>query len=463
MAATAMTVRALVATATGVALALPVTAANAAPSDKWSTITTFAIAEDNRPSLAPSGTGVSVVWSRAEQSPASLVRRIYSSTGTGSTPRTILAPTAGWETLAPDPVALGPNVAFSGVRGTPSSGQYWPGAALLVGPTGGFLGTLSASETAYSGDLAAATVGGVPVTVFSDATSIDTSPLSLHVGTTSGQDIPVAAGTGCCALRPAVVAGPAGTAWVAWFSTQNGAQTGWVARQVLGLPSGPTPWVPFAAPGGAGAGADLPTQRAALAARSGGDAWLAYPVSGSNGRKIRVWQVGTSTYRDIRTGAPAEQVSLAADSAGRLWLAYVRPGKKDVSVVRSDSAVSTFSEPDTRSIPGGEAFSTTLDATSGRRADLVINTGEELRLAQFLPRLSAAARVIGRSGRTARIKVAVRDGKSPVRGAVVTAGSARAKTGASGRVRVQVTQRGKVRIDVTKKNYLPIRLRLPLR
>ena len=71
--------------------------------------------------------------------------------------------------------------------------------------------------------------------------------------------------------------------------------------------------------------------------------------------------------------------------------------------------------------------------------------------------------MIGRSGRTARIKVAVRDGKSPVRGAVVTAGSARAKTGASGRVRVQVTQRGKVRIDVTKKNYLPARLRLPLR
>ena len=462
MAATAMTVRALVATATGVALALPVTAANAAPSDKWSTITTFAIAEDNRPSLTPSGSGVAVVWTRAERSPASLMRRTYSSTGTAGATQTILAPSAGWETLAPDPVALGSNVAISGVRTAPGTPQDWPGAALLVGPTGGFLGQLSASETAYSGDLAAATVGGVPVTVFGDVTSIDTSPLSLHVGTSPGQDVPVAPVLGCCAHRPAVVAGPAGSAWVAWYSTQAGTPDGWVARQVLGLPSEPTPWISFPAPGGTGS-AGLPTQRAALAARAGGDAWLAYPLHSSGSRKIRVWQVGTSTYRDIRTGAPAEQVSLAADSAGRLWLAYVRPGKKDVSVVRSDSAVSTFSEPDTRSIPGGEAFSTALDATSGRRADLVINTGEELRLAQFLPRLSAAARVIGRSGRTARIKVAVRDGKSPVRGAVVTAGSARAKTGASGRVRVQVTQRGKVRIDVTKKNYLPARLRLPLR
>jgi hypothetical protein len=346
----------------------------------------------------------------------------------------------------------------------PGSGQFWSGAALLVGPTGGFLGTLSASETAYSGDLAAAMVGGVPVTVFGDATSIDSSPLSLHVGTTPGQDTPLAANTGCCALRPAVVAGSRGTAWVAWYSTQSGSTQGWVAQQVLGLPSNPTSWASVPAPGGApGPKAELPTQRAALAARSIGDAWLAYPLERSGSRTIRVWQVGTSTYRDVRAGAPAEQVSLAADTTGRLWLAYVRPGKKDVSVVSSDTAVRAFSEPDTRTIPRGEAFSTTLDATSGKRAWLVVNTGEELRLAQFLPRLSAAARVIGRSGRTARIKVAVRDGKSPVRGAVVIAGNTRAKTDASGRVRVQVAQRGKVRIAVTKRNYQPTEVRLPLR
>lgn len=433
--------------------------AHAGGPDKWSTVDDIAITESNRPSLASTAAGVTVVWTRAEQTPATLMGRDFSPLGASGGKRTIISTAQRWDTLSPDPVALGTQVAVSGVRGTTGTPGFWPGAALLVGPTGSAMGALSAGESAFAGDLAATSVGGTPVTVFTDVSSSDRAGISMHVGTVAGQDTPLSAGGGCCSFRPGIAADTASSAWVAWYSTQPGSARGWVARRATGLPGFSALSGMYVAPGGTVAGDTVaPTQRAAIAARPGGSAWLAYPLESVGARRIRVWQLGTSTYLDIRVGTKAEQVSLSADRNGRLWVAYLRPRKKDMAVVRSDPTVSRFGQPDIRPLPRGYAISTAVEAWAGRRADVVINSGTVLRHRQFLPLLTASAKVEGVNSRQVRVRVTVREAGGPVRGATVTAAGKRAITDAAGVARLEISKRSSVRLAVTKMDYRSDRL-----
>lgn len=408
---------------------LSVPAAQAGDTAHWSTVAT-GVTNIARPGLIRTGTDLDVFWSSGGVGTASLWRRQFSQKGAAG-PTTSIA--SGWSTLASDPVPLSTGIATAGLRGNVGQSDYWPGNSFLMTTSGTIAGTLSSAQNAYgSGGQDAALASGMPIYTFTQTLG----KVLLHTGTAAGTDLTLVDG-GCCTYDPAVKVHSDGTGWVSWYSNSGSpAESGWVVRQVSGLPGSPALGATIQAPGALTGGSSVqPLQRTALAMQADGTSWLAYPVGFPTPKKVRVWQVGTGTYRDIKKVGTANQVSISAGADGRLWVAWQDGQSHKVNIVRSNKSLTQFSSPNASKAPGGASiYSTAVQAGAGTRADVVINTGNELQHRQFLPKLTGSGKVtkVTNNG-TIKLKVFVKDAGDPVGKAKVSIqGAGTKKTSAKG-------------------------------
>ncbi|MFN8125898.1 MAG: hypothetical protein U0R64_05250 [Candidatus Nanopelagicales bacterium] len=434
------------------------TPASAGGPDTWSTVDDTGIVNTIRPGLQRQGSSLRVVWTRSG-TPPTLWARTVTAAGALQPTSSIISAAQKWSTLAHDPVPLGTSTALAGIRDVP--GKRWLGYGFLASAGGSITGTLSNSDYAYEGDHDATSIDGKVVFAWSHDGAV-----KIHRGLTTGFDHTVTNG-GCCTYFPAIKRGSAAhTAWIAWWSNSNTqTERGWQVRPVSNLDKfTPTFGTRRSAPGTLTGGDSVsPSQRAALARRPGGDVWLAYPLGYPSPRTVRVWHVGTGDFRDVPTGSPINHVGLSADGSGRLWLSYARSDGR-VGVARSRPDVSRFGSANVRAVPGGTAYSTAISAQSGR-ADVVVNTGSQIRHTQFLPALSAVAKVGKKKKHATKLKVTITDAGTALSGATVAVKKVGSKTtNAKGVAAFSVPMpRKKVAITVTAPGYDGAKLKKRLR
>lgn len=186
--------------------------------------------------------------------------------------------------------------------------------------------------------------------------------IRVQVGTAGQQSTDYAAAIpGCCAYSPNIATDLAtGQVWVAWYSSASDPQDsskcycGIYAQQV-DLTSGNPIGTPVRMPGSASVfnGSEASSQmtgRVPMAARVGGDIYIAYPTgySYANTNRLRLWKIGatgpaaTSTViESVGELASLDDAALAADPDGGIWVVWSFGDA--VFAVESDPTVSFFS------------------------------------------------------------------------------------------------------------------------
>jgi hypothetical protein len=205
----------------------------------------------------------------------------------------------------------------------------------------------------------------------------------------------------------------------------------------------------------------------ALATRPGGGVWAAYVVGWPLATKIRVWKVGTSTYRDIKAPG-AKEVAITPGLSGRLWVAW--NDNNSVKAVRSNKAVSRFGAVRTAAGPSAKAYGSIYKiAINGAKGplDVVVNadvpgmTYQALYHTQMYAPLSVKlSRTSVHSSSGGSVTVTVTEAGAAVPGARVTFGGVSVRTNSHGRAVVKVKKhagKGKKVVTVSLTYYVTTR------
>lgn len=301
-------------------------------------------------------------------------------TASGAASRATMVLT-GWDALHPQP-RLVPNgsglrLIFSGLRGA-SGDPYSTGAmytATSSTGTGWTLepGSLSKSGFAYAsvGTGATAELDGTPVACWSWGGG---NTLYWHAGVDPSvpaktTDHTFNSGKCCNQLSALATDSVSGAVWIAWYSSESGANDGYFARPIL-----PTLGTKKKAPRCTVNGDSIiPWQEVALSGRSGaGGVYLAYKQGYPSITRVALWKLGTSTVLTVPDSADAIRVALTAGPDGRLWVTWC--DGPSIHVVLTDKNVSTFSAVTTISPPANTADVYGIACEGSReRLDIVIN------------------------------------------------------------------------------------------
>lgn len=417
------------------------------------------------------GSSTQVIWSQADGSRYSVRVRTLDAQARPVGPGATVV--EGWLAVSRDPKLFLQGTervaAFAGIRSSAAGDPYVgpmvsarsaDGATWALAP--GSLTMSTAAGNAQSID--AIDGGGVPFVAFGGFRPA----VVLHRGAvTGGVGDPgdfTAAAT-CCNTEVALARDP-GTAavWVAWHGTgaTDPAQAGVQVQRVWPQPAGPAQQ----APGSAAAGKSLnPGQPVALAAGTGG-VWAAYLLGYPTATTIRLWRVGTTTWRDLPAGGQATTVALSAAPGGRLWLSWLTLGDRVLHAVRTNPAVTRFGAVRRLPQPGGPAsqlWATTSEGTAGPLTLIasaqVAGAGQPTLYAlRALPGLTL--RVRPAKLRDGAVRMTVTDAGSPVRRAAVRFRGKTVRTNAAGRATVRVpasARTGQYPARASKPGYAPAR------
>jgi hypothetical protein len=203
-------------------------------------------------------------------------------------------------------------------------------------------GSLSHDNGPLTDNSATAKPGGQPVTAWSEV-----SALAYHVGVdphvpamAPDTKIPVGAHGGV--LNPTLLTSR-GVVWGAWFNSSGTATMGYWVDKIFTGASGMRK-----APGSGGKNLNngQPEQPTALAARTGGEIYLAYctPTKILTCGHVSLWRAGAS--RAIRVPGSAsgydEKVALSAAPGGYLWVLWFDFHSNVIHAVRTNAAATGF-------------------------------------------------------------------------------------------------------------------------
>ena len=420
--------------------------------------------------MARLGTQLQVVWTEAGAGGTRTIRtRLL--TADGRLASAIRPVVSGWLAMLNDPKVIGPattrRVVFGGIRST-GSDPYNSGAAVFAQSSNGINWTLRSGSLSHTtaagsdGDIAAIDARGVP---FFAKGGFGGGPI-VHRGISatmpaSEPDINTTqlggAPFGVALARDRATNGVS----VGWFSlgATDPDEAGTFVQRIWPRPNGAL----LKAPGSANGAAQAihPDGPVALAERVGGGLWLAYHVGYPTSNRIRLWRVGTSSFRTINTGQTSSHLCLTPSTNGRLWLSWRTIGDHRLHAVRTNKAVSAFGPVQHITQPGGLSSSVHLTACEGSRGplSLVVNaqtTGGQPRIyaRHILPPLSAS-RTPARLN-TGTVTVVVKDAGDAVAGARVKFRATTYTTNAQGKAFVRVSAAVPARtytINVTKTGY----------
>lgn len=403
-----------------------------------------------QPDVLRVGDKLHVIWSQTEGQTRSVLLRTLDARAKPSAPTATVV--SGWLAVIEDPKLFlnGTDLvaAFAGIHGYGAGPPVGPmvsarsadGATWNLAP-----GMLTHSTAAGSSqNIDAIDAGGEPFVAFSGFSPA----LRLHRGFITGAptdtpDFNAADGGSYYVSLARDVA--TGEVWAAWHMPNGDpSQVGTRVQRVWPQPAGPA----LLAPGSVTAAGQSsgPGQPVALAARVGGGVWVAYLPGYPTSSTIRLWRVGSSTWRDVAAGGTAGLVALTSAPSGRLWLSWVTLGDHALHAVRTNRAVTALGTVRRIIQPGGPTSQVDATVTEGSRGplDIIASTqvsgaGEPTLYAlQVLPALGIQAKPARL--RDGKVRVTVTDAGSPVARATVTFRGTKAQTNARGKVKFTVSR-----------------------
>ena len=342
----------------------------------------------DEPAVARIAGALQVIWP-GQQAPdrMSYYTAILAPNGSVQTPAREIV--SDWVDLARNPavtsVAGQQLLAFSGLQSTMPGGARTSGAEYSATSPDGVTwalspGSLSATTSAYAGYGNA--VVGLDATPVWVGNAGSTSGVDWHVGQSPSDPAPAGSDatfrlTGCCAYDAAAARDEStGDVYTAFYSNSStpGESGVWLGRI---LPTqGPFTRVAGSSTVFNGADASLePGQRVALAARSGGNVYVAVKVGYPTVRSIRLVNASTGAFVTVPRSAGASRIALAPGAGGRLWVAWVVGDRVKVAVtnaaVTSARGVSTLRAPRGSRALWSLAISH-IEASSRDRLDVVV-------------------------------------------------------------------------------------------
>jgi hypothetical protein len=466
----AMTVAVVTAALAASALAVA-PSAEAGPPGHWTRLTTTHLGNVAEPSLVRFGSKLEVVWTQDDTvDTASIRARAITLAGAAQSTHTVVS---GWSGLVDDPsvILTGGHllVAFGGAR-TLDQGEKYDGPLAYATSNDGASFALGAGALTHTKDASsdygmdAIDAAGTP---YVSVVAGSSDHVTLHRGFDTSFPASTAdqatSGTGQYAYSSAL-ARDSHTAQVfaAWYSSGTGKDGIWAQRvwpSMGGL---------VKAPGSTTSHGSLqPDQRVALAARPGGGVWAAYVVGWPMATKIRLWKVGTSTYRDIKAPG-AKEVALTPGLSGRLWVAW--NDNNSVKAVRSNKSVSRFGAVRTAAGPSAKAYGSIYKiAIAGAKGplDVVVNADVPGKNYQALYHTQMYAPLSVKLSRTSvhsasggSVTVTVTEAGAGVAGARVRFGGVSVRTNSHGRAVVKVKKhasKGKKVVTVSLTYYVTTR------
>ena len=458
-------VAALAALAAGSLAAAP--SAQAGPPGHWTRLTTTHLQNIAEPSLTRFGGKLEVVWTQHDTVDTSSIRaKAISTGGAAQTTHTVVS---GWSGLVDDPAVIATGghllVAFGGVRsGSPS--EKYDGAMAYATSTNGASFALGSGALTHTSDASsdygmdAVDDAGTPyVSVVAGSSDHVTLHRGLDVNFPAATPDQVTSSTGNYAYSSALARdSQTSDVYAAWYSNGTNKDGIWAQRVW------PSTGALVKAPGSTTSHGSLaPDEKVALASRPGGGVWAAYVVGWPLASKIRLWKVGTSTYRDIKAPG-AKEIALTAGVGGRLWVAW--NDNNTVRAVRSNKTVTRFGAVRSASGPSAKAYGSiykiAIDGSKGP-LDVVVNADVPGQNYQALYHTQLYAPLSVKLSRTAvtsssggSVTVTVTEAGSPVAGARVAFAGSSVHTNAHGKATIKVKKhasRGKKTVTVSLTYY----------
>jgi hypothetical protein len=245
------------------------------------------------------------------------------------------------------PAKGGMRAIFDGENGKSGSpyniGSYYSATAGPAGTSWTLApGSLSHDNPPLTDTAATATPSGTPVTAWSEVSS-----LAYHVGVDPHvpaltPDVKIYLGPTGGVLNPTLVTSK-GVIWGAWFNSSGTATMGYWVDKIF---SGAAGMRKAPGSGGKGLNNSQPLQPTALAARAGGEMYLAYcvPTKVLTCGHIALWRVGASAAKTVpgSFGGQDSKVALAAAPGGRLWVLWFDYHSNVIHAVETNAAATGF-------------------------------------------------------------------------------------------------------------------------
>ncbi len=399
-----------------------------------------------------------VVYPRDEGTTMQLGHTAVRSNGSTAL-RNLVLPSA-WTEFEPTPIVTGGpsgglRVVFGGVQS--SSPGFWSNGRMytLTAPASGASWTLPMEAVGNSGSAYGSY--GTAATTLADGTPVAAFPLNSTVtwhtgtGTDPDQSFTVAA---CCVYDLAMVRSGS-EVWVGWYANGGTPATqGTFVRRIA-----PTIGPILKAPGSSVGSDSVPTERVALAARSGGGIYAAYCAGHPQCDAVRLWRVGSSSTRVVPGSRYAARIALSRAPGGRLWVAWSNNGPR-VKAIRTNPAVTRFGATRDVGVPRAHPAVHAL-AVEGSRGpvDVVINVGDGFWHTQARAGLTlSASPTRWRRSQRRTVTFVVADAGVRVAGAAVRVGSAGCRTSARGACTITFPPRARPAVltaRATRTGYAP--------
>lgn len=441
------------AAAVGVGGALP---AHAGSPGQWSTLDDSGIHNTSQPTTVRVGSTLTVAWTTDDGAGDAIRTRTVSAAGAVGAKRTAVP---GWSTLSADPKLLpgsggSSQLLFGGIRTTVGGEQYNGGNVYRA--TGGSPWSLAPADTFADSYSAYAGYGYGAVRLPDGRTIVayslnNTVYLSDDTGHTNHFNAPGAASSYSTSL---VRDSATGVVWLVAFvgdSDSTSATKKGVWAQQLDVSTALLPvgdWTRL--PGSLthnefGWNAVDMLQDLAVAAPSGGGAYVAYGMGYPTVTHIRVQRLGSNSGFTVKaTGGEAKKLSLTTSGA-KLWLSWARAG--GIWAARSNAAKTRIGAVRHVATPGAGAivYQLASDGATGR-LDLVVT-------AQAFPKPLAVSHTQVLAGLSMKLskkkissasggkqKVTVTDAGVAVAGAKVKLGSQVKRTNPKGKVKFKLAK-----------------------
>jgi hypothetical protein len=198
---------------------------------------------------------------------------------------------------------------------------------------------------------------------------------------------------------------------------------------------------------------------------------VAYGVGYPSISKIRLWKVGSSTYRDIKAPG-AKAIALGAGIGGRVWVAWGDPANNVIHAVRSNTAVSRFGAVRTVPYPSagsnvGYVYKMAVDGLKGP-LDVVVNStvpGQSYNAMYhtqiYAPLLVKLSKSSVKSSTGGSVTVTVTEAGSTVAGAAVSFGGKTVRTNSHGKAVIKIAKhasKGRKTVTVSLTYYVTTRV-----
>jgi len=250
-----------------------------------------------------------------------------------------------YPSLVPD--GAGMRAIFDGDNGRSGSpyniGSFYSATAGSSGTTWTLApGSLSHDNPPLTDNTATSTPSGVPVTAWSEASS-----LAYHVGIdphvpAMTPDVKISMGPSGGVLNPTLLTSK-GVVWGAWFNSSGTATMGYWADKIF---SGAAGLRKAPGSGGKGLNNSQPLQPVAFAARAGGGIYMAYcvPTKSLTCGHVALWQAGAAKALPVPGSASGQdgKVALAAAPGGHLWVLWFDYQSNVIHAVETNTAATSF-------------------------------------------------------------------------------------------------------------------------